>query len=573
MGPDGATQTKTSRRVLIVGGVAGGASCAARLRRLDEDAEILIFERGEYVSFANCGLPYFIGSVIEDESHLIVAKPELFRSRFHVEVRTQHEVIKIRRDLCAVEVRNLQTGELSEEKYDNLVLAPGALPIRPPLSGIDMDGIFVLRTIPDSRAIRGWIDGREAKEAIVVGGGFIGLEMTENLVHRGLNVTLIEGNPQVMTNLDPEMVEEVHRTVRSKGVDLILGDRVSGFEPGNSRISVLTMSGRKITTSMVILGIGVAPDSHLAAEAGLELGIRNGIKVDEYMRTSDPKIFAVGDAVVSRSVVMDTDVFVPLAGPANRQGRIAADNIVRPNTKVFRGVQGTSVCGVFGLVVASTGANEKQLKSSHRAYEKVYVHPPDHATYYPGAKNMHLKLLFDPKDGRVLGAQGAGEAGVEKRIDVLSTVIQGNMTVYDLEEIELCYAPQYGAAKDPLNMIGFVASNFLRGDMKLTHWDRRLEANGGNVDADALPLLIDVREPREFELECVPNSKNIPLSQLRDRIDEFDNTAPVDVFCRVGIRGYLASRVLAMKGIDARNVSGGLLTYRMYQSSNKAAAM
>lgn len=546
--------TTNRKRILIVGGVAGGASCAARARRHSEAAEIIIFERGPFVSFANCGLPYYVGDVITDEKKLLVANAELFRQRFNIDVRLEHEVMAIDRDAAQITIKALKTGELYRESYDALVLAPGAAPIRPPLSGIDLPGIFALRTIPDSRRIREWIAAHQVKQAVVVGGGFIGLEMAENLVHRGIKVTLIEKNPQVLTPLDPEMVSPVHERLRSQGVTLCLGDRVAGFEPSvQGGIIVSTESEATYAADLVILGIGVRPETALAKAAGLKIGNRGGIRVDDQMQTSDPKIWAVGDVVEVRDFVTGEYTVIPLAGPANRQGRIAADAIFE-RSSTFRGVQGTAVCGVFGLTIAITGANEKTLQRLGWRYGKVHLHPGQHVGYYPNAKPIDLKLLFSTQDGRILGAQAVGEEGAEKRIDVIAMALQTGATVFDLEEAELCYAPQFGAAKDPVNMAGMIAANALRGDAPLVHWQQLADLNGG--------LLLDVRNVDEFEAGHVEGAVNIPLAQLRERMHELKPDQDIWVYCQVGQRGYYATRALRLSGFNAHNLSGGFKTYQ-----------
>lgn len=539
----------STNRVLIVGGVAGGASAAARLRRLDEGAEIVVYDRGPYVSFANCGLPYYVGDVIVDEKKLLVATPQLFRDRFAIEVHTEHEVLAIDRARKVITVRDLKAGATREERYDQLVLAPGASAIRPPLPGIDLPGIFSVRTIPDSRRVRSWIMEHDAKSAVVVGGGFIGLEMAENLAHRGLAVTIVEGSEQVMPPLDAEMAWIVEEQLRGKGVQLHLGAAVTGFSTVGSQIEVRTAAGA-VTADLVILAIGVRPETTLARAAGLEIGASGGIKVDEQMRTSDPSVFAVGDAVETVDFVTGLRGVVPLAGPANRQGRIAADVIAgRPAS--FRGVQGTSVCGAFGLTIASTGASEKALeRAGITDYDAIYLHPGHHVGYYPGAKAIHLKLLYRKSDGRVLGAQAVGEDGTEKRIDVLATAIQLGADVHDLTEVELCYAPQFGAAKDPVNLAGFIAENVRSGDLPLDRWDT-LGAG----------LLLDVRDPNEVAGGMAPGAVNIPLHQLRTRHGELPKDQPIQVMCAVGQRAYYAVRLLRQLGYDARHLSGGFRTW------------
>ncbi|MCA6600996.1 MAG: FAD-dependent oxidoreductase, partial [Pseudanabaena sp. M57BS1SP1A06MG] len=435
-----------------------------------------------------------------------------------------------------------------------LVLATGAAPIIPPLAGIDLTGIFVVRTIPDSRQIRAWIDEHQAKRAVVVGGGFIGLEMAENLVNRGIEVTLIESQSQVMSPLDPEMVVSVQETMRSHHVNLVLGDSVSKFERNDHGIAVTTKSGATHTADIVILGIGVRPETALAKAAGLEIGDRGGIRVNEQMQTSNPKIWAVGDAIEVKDFVTGEWTLIPLAGPANRQGRIAADVICEARPSTFRGVQGTSVCGAFGLTIASTGVNEKTLKRLGWEYEKVYLHPIHHAGYYPDAKPIDLKLLFSKEDGRILGAQAVGEEGVEKRIDAIAIAMQMGATVFDLEEAELCYAPQFGSAKDPVNMAGMIAANVLRGDATLVHWEQLSNLDGR--------LLLDVRNVDEFEAGNVQGAVNIPLPQLRDRLHELNPEQEIWVYCQVGQRGYYATRILSLNGFKAYNLSGGFKTFQ-----------
>jgi NADPH-dependent 2,4-dienoyl-CoA reductase/sulfur reductase-like enzyme/rhodanese-related sulfurtransferase len=557
-------------KVIIVGGVAGGASCAARLRRLDEKAEILLVERGPYVSYANCGLPYHISGVIEKESSLLVATEQTFRTQFAIDCRTRCEVVGISAAKKTVELKNHATGEVTTEKYDKLVLSPGAAPIRPPLPGIDLPGIFSVRTVPDARDIREWIEpgssdstGEHAssgfqtldktKRAVVVGGGYIGLEMAENLVHRGLEVTLVEMLDQVMLPLDPECARLVERHLEKHGVRLALNDAVAGFkQTASGSLEVLTKSGKAHPADIVILAIGVRPETGLAKMAGIEIGQRGGIRVDEQMHTSNPDIFAVGDAVEVKDFVTGEWSLIPLAGPANRQGRIAADVIAGRDSR-FRGTQGTSVIGVFGATVATTGANEKLLiRLGQKDFEKVYLFPNSHAGYYPGAKTIVLKVIFRKSDGRLLGAQALGLDGVEKRIDALAMAIQMGATVYDLEEAELCYAPPFGSAKDPVNFAGMVPADVLRGDMPLCHWN--------SVDSG---FLLDVRNPPELAVESVPGALNIPLPELRARLGELPRDREIHVICRSAQRAYYATRILLQNGFKAKNISGGMLSRSM----------
>jgi len=554
-------------KVIIVGGVAGGASCAARLRRLDEKAEILMVERGPYVSYANCGLPYHVGGVIEKESSLLVANEQLFREQFAIDVRTRCEAVEISPKEKIVALRNVETGEIKNESYDKLVLSPGAASVRPPLPGIDLPGIFHVRTVPDARAICEWVERgnpflagmykysgfqavRPKTRAVVVGGGFIGLEMTENLVHRGFEVTLLQKPNQVLTPLDPEHAVVVETLLKRHGVRLRHGDEVVGFsQTASGAIEVETKSGKIYPADVVILAIGVRPDTTLAKRAGLAIGERGGIRVDEQMRTSDPNIFAVGDAIEVKDFVTGEWSLIALAGPANRQGRIAADAIAGRNSR-FRGSQGTSIIGLFGGAAAWTGVNEKTLKRlGDTDYEKIYLYPNSHAGYYPGAKPIALKIIFRKSDGRLLGAQGIGMDGVDKRISALAALLQMGATIYDLEETELCYAPQFGSAKDPVNFAGMVAANVLRGDMPLSHWNSAKEE-----------FLLDVREPVELAVENVPEAVNIPIGQLRARLGELPRDRDIHVICRSGQRAYTAMRILLQNGFHARNVAGGMLS-------------
>ena len=544
-------KTQSPKTIVIVGGVAGGASCAARLRRMDEATEIIVLERGPYPSFANCGLPYHIGGVIENEDALLVAKGPVFKERFGIDLRTRHEAVSIDREACAVEVRDLATDQTYRLRYDALVLSPGASPLRPPLPGIDLPGIFTLRSIPDTRLINGWISKHTARTAVIVGGGFIGLEMAENLKHLGLEVTVVEMLPQVMPPIDAEMVSPVDEYLTAKGIKLALGAAVAGFEQKDGHLEVQTKDGTAHPADIVILAIGVRPETALAKAAGLTLGERGGIRVDEQMRSSDPNIFAVGDAVEVRDRITGAWTLLALAGPANRQGRIAADAICGRDV-AFHGTQGTAICGIFDLAVASTGASEKVLqRAGISSYEKIYLHAGSHAGYYPGAEKIHFKLIFRTMDGLILGAQAVGLAGVDKRIDVIAMAIQKSATVYDLEEAELCYAPQYGSAKDPINFAGMIAANHLRGDDPIIHWQSP-QLTGFD--------LLDVRDPDEFATGHAPGAKNIPLNSLRASLGELPEDRPLAVYCAVGGRAHNAVRLLRQHGYNASNLSGGYTT-------------
>ncbi|WP_214848118.1 CoA-disulfide reductase [Exiguobacterium sp. s193] len=549
-------------KTIIVGGVAGGATAAARLRRLDETAEIILLERGKEISFANCGLPYYIGDVIKDRNKLLVQTPEGMHARFNLDVRNLSEAIRINRELKTVTIRKVDTGEEYDETYDHLILSPGAKPMRPSIPGIEeATNIFTLRNIPDTDRMRQYVDENRPAHAVVIGGGFIGLEMAENLVERGAKVTLVEMMDQVMAPVDPEMAAIVHEHLRAKGVELILSDGVARFEEAGKR--VVLASGKTIETEMNILSIGVMPESNLAAEAKLELGIKNTIKVDDTLRTSDPSIFAIGDAIEVKDYVTGEAMHVPLAWPANRQGRLVADIIAGRDVK-YTGALGTAVAKVFDLTVASTGNNEKRLKQAGRRYEAVHLHPGSHAGYYPGASPISMKLLFDPVDGTIYGAQAIGMTGVEKRIDVLATAIKGGLTVLDLPDLELSYAPPYSSAKDPVNMAGYIASNIVLGDSENVHWHEidQIVAAGG--------LLLDVREPSENELGSIPGSVNISLPTLRASLDELPKDQPIYVTCQVGLRGYVASQLLKQNGFDVKNLSGGYKTWATVNRDQEA---
>jgi len=540
-------------KVLIVGGVAGGASAATKLRRQSKDAEIILFEKGEYISYANCGLPYYIGGTIKEKERLLVTSPALLRERFNIDVRTMNEVTKIDREKKTVTVQNSKDGSSYEESYDKLILSPGAQPKRPNLPGIELDGIFTLRTVPDTYQIDAYIKENKAKTAVVVGAGFIGVEMAENLKERGLDVTIVEFLNQAVGSLDPEMAEILHHHMRENGIKLLFGTGVQAFEK-TENLKIKLTGEKELSADIVILSIGVAPDSRLAKESGLELGVGGSIKVDDTYATSDPNIFAVGDAIGVRQLVTGDETMIPLAGPANKQGRLVGENVLGERITKASGVQGSAVLKVFDMTAASTGLNEKQLKAQKIAYQKTYVHPASHASYYPDSTQMSLKLLF-AADGKILGAQAVGFDGVDKRIDVLATALRLGGTVYDLEELELCYAPPYSSAKDPVNMLGFTAANILRGNMKVFHYDE-VDA----LDREKVTLL-DVRTTEEVNAGTFEGAVHIPIDELRGRMNELPKEKPVYAFCKVGLRGYIAARMLTQNGFDVYNLSGGYKTY------------
>ena len=547
-------------KLLIVGGVAGGASAAARARRLSEDAHIVVFERGPDVSFANCGLPYYVGGEIAERKKLLVTTPEMLRSRFKLDVRTQSSVESIDRTAKTVRVRDLASGREYEETYDKLILAPGAAPLRPPIPGIDLPGIFTLRNLQDVDRIKERVD-QGVKQAVMVGAGFIGLELVENFVKRGIATTVVELQDQVLPPFDKEMTTPIVETLLAKGVTVLLGQSADGFDEAPDGLVVRLKSGQQLSAQLVILGVGVRPENKLAVDAGLEVGPRGGIRVNEYLQTSDPDIYAVGDAIEVKDVVSGEPTQVPLAGPANRQGRIAADNVFG-RSATYRGTQGTAILGFFDRTAAMTGASEKVLRRANRPFRKVYVHPTHHAGYYPGAEAMALKLLFDPTTGRVLGAQAAGGAGVDKRIDVLAVAIQAGMTVFDLEEMELAYAPQYGSAKDPINMAGFVAGGLMRGEHPQVDVETVLAS-----PTSGRPFVLDVRTPQEFASGHIPGAVNIPVDDLRSRLGELPRDREIATYCQVGQRGYLATRILQQNGFTAANIGGGYKTFKLFHPS------
>ena len=542
-------------KVVVVGGVAGGASAAARLRRLDENAEIIILERGEHISFANCGLPYYIGEVIKKQDNLVIQSPENMKKRFNIGVRILNEVKNIDTEKKHVEVYDIKNNKNYRESYDKLILSPGAVPIKPPVKGFDSPNVFTLRDIPDTLAIKNFVDEHNPKSAVVVGAGFIGMELVENLHRRGIAITIVELAEQVLAPLDSEMASLIHQHLKEKKVEFYLNDEVKEVEHRKEFSLVKLGSGREIKTDIILIGIGVRPEVTLAKGAGLEIGERGGIKVDRTLKTSHSDIYAVGDAIEVVDYINGNPTLISLAGPANKQGRIAANNICGI-VEEYEGTLGTSILKVFDMVVASTGNNEKLLKRFGIPYEKSFTHTASHSEYYPGAQAISIKLLFSPDNDRILGAQIVGYEGVDKRIDVLATAIRARMTVYDLEKLELAYAPPYSSAKDPINMAGYVASNILKGDHAIIHWNKLKKINKQKT------ILVDVRHPYEFKRGTIEGAINIPVDNLRNRINEIPKDKNVIIFCKEGLRGYIAYKILKQKGFkNIKNLSGGYLTY------------
>ena len=539
-------------KTIIIGGVAGGATAAARLRRLDEKAEIIILERGEYVSFANCGLPYYIGGVITDRGDLTLQTPESFKARFNIDVRVLNEAVKINPDSKTVTVKNLRTGETYEETYDNLILSMGAEPIRPNIEGADGSNVFTLRNIPDTLKIKNYIDTAKPRSAVVIGGGYIGVEMAENLAQAGLKVAIVELADHLIAPLDFDMAADVHRYIKSKGIDLHLNNGVKAIN-GNT---VILQNG-EITADMIILSVGVRPETAIAKDCGIELNPRGSIVVNNKMQTNIPDIYAVGDAVEVEDFITKKPAFIPLAGPANKQGRIAADNIAGYES-VYTGTQGSAVLKLFDMTVATTGLNEKAAGLAGIDYDKTYTYSASHATYYPGAAQMSIKALWDKKTLKLIGAQIVGFDGVDKRMDVLATAIRFGAKITDLTTLELCYAPPFGSAKDPVNMLGFVAENIVSGKLKQFFWH-----DVENLPRDGSVFLLDTRTPFEVMQGKIDGFVNIPLDSLRERIDEIPKDRPVYVHCHSGLRSYLACRILAGNGYDCYNLAGG---WRLYES-------
>ncbi|MDO4285642.1 MAG: FAD-dependent oxidoreductase [Eubacteriales bacterium] len=550
-------------KVVIVGGVAGGATAAARIRRLDEQAQITVFERSGYISYANCGLPYYVGGVITDPGELTLQTPESFFSRFRITMKVRHEVVALHPDKKSVSVKNLETGELFEEPYDKLVLSPGARPTQPGLPGMDSDKLFTLRTVEDTLRIRSYIDRNHPRSVVLAGGGFIGVELAENLREAGLHVTIVQQPRQLLTPFDPDMAAFLHSEVRSHDVTLALGHTVEGFKERDGGIDVLLKDADSLHADMVILAIGVTPDTALARDAGLELGIRGSIVVNDRMETSVPDIYAAGDAVQVRHFVTGEDALIALAGPANKQGRIIADNICGGDSR-YRGSQGSSILKLFSLTAAATGLNEAAAERAGLRADKVVLSPMSHAGYYPGGKLMTMKVLFERETYRLLGAQIIGYEGVDKRIDVLATAIRAGMKATELKDLDLAYAPPYSSAKDPVNMAGFMIENIADGTLK--QWHRE--------DLPALlqekrATLLDVRTPGEYAAGHIEGFANIPVDELRDHLSELPKDRPVYVICQSGLRSYIASRILEGNGYEAFNFSGGFRFYNAVQSDQR----
>lgn len=544
-------------KVVIVGGVAGGATAAARIRRLDENAQVVVFERSGYISYANCGLPYYIGGVIEDSRELTLQTPESFLQRFRIEMKVRHEVLAIHPEQKTVTVRNLNTGETFEESYDKLLLSPGAKPTQPELPGTGTDRLFTLRTVEDTLRIHEFVKKEKPKSAILAGGGFIGLELAENLHDLGIQVTIVQRPKQLMNPLDSEMAAFIHAKMRSEGIRLMLGHSVEGFAQSEGGVQVLLKGEEPLSADLVILAIGVTPDTVLAREAGLKLGLKGSIVVNDRMETSVPDIYAVGDAVQVRHAVTGSDAVISLAGPANKQGRIAADNICGLDSH-YQGSQGSSVIKLFDMTIAATGINEKTAQKEGISYDKIYLSPMNHAGYYPGGTVMSMKILFEKETYRLLGAQIVGYEGVDKRIDVLATAIHMNMSALQLKDLDLAYAPPYSSAKDPVNMAGYMADNLAAGRYRQFFLED-LE----NLPRDGSVTLLDTRTVREYERGHAEGFRNLPLDELRDRLEEVPREKPVYVMCQSGLRSYLACRILTQNGFSCYNFSGG---YRLYET-------
>lgn len=544
------------KKVVIIGGVAGGASAAARLRRLDENAHIVVVERGPYISFANCGLPYYLGGTIQDRAALTLQTPESFKARFNVDVRVFSEAVSIQPDNKTITIHNHNTGEEYEESYDSLILSMGADAAMPPIPGIDSKKVFTVRNIPDTVAVKTYIEEHQAKKAVVAGGGFIGLEVAENLHDLGMDVTLVEMANQVIPSIDADMAAQVHGHMRQKGLHLLLGSALQKIEDTETGVS-LTVNGEIIDADLLVMAIGVRPASEIAVKAGLPANAKGALIINSAMETGVDGIYAVGDLIEITHFVTGEKGYIPLAGPANKQGRIAADNICGIPSR-YTGTQGSSILKVFDLAVASTGITEKTAKALHLNYEKSFTFSANHATYYPGATNMSIKTIFEKDTGKILGVQIVGNDGVDKRCDVFATAIRAGMTAKDLTELELCYAPPFGSAKDPVNMAGYVIENMMSGLVKTFHW-HDIE----KISKDPGAFLLDTRNPMEYLAGTIPGFVNIPLDSLRDRLDEIPKDKTIYVTCQIGLRGYIAARILMQNGYDVYNLSGG---YRLYQT-------
>ena len=544
------------KKVVIIGGVAGGASAAARLRRLDENAHIVVVERGPYISFANCGLPYYLGGTIQDRAALTLQPPESFKARFNVDVRVFSEAVSIQPDNKTITIHNHNTGEEYEESYDSLILSMGADAAMPPIPGIDSKKVFTVRNIPDTVAVKTYIEEHQAKKAVVAGGGFIGLEVAENLRDLGMDVTLVEMADQVIPSIDADMAAQVHGHMRQKGLHLLLGSALQKIEDTETGVS-LTVNGEPIDADLLVMAIGVRPASEIAVKAGLPANAKGALIVNSAMETGVEGIYAVGDLIEITHFVTGEKGYIPLAGPANKQGRIAADNICGIPSR-YTGTQGSSILKVFDLAVASTGITEKTAKALHLNYEKSFTFSANHATYYPGATNMSIKTIFEKDTGKILGVQIVGNDGVDKRCDVFATAIRAGMTAKDLTELELCYAPPFGSAKDPVNMAGYVIENMMSGLVKTFHW-HDIE----KISKDPNAFLLDTRNPMEYLAGTIPGFVNIPLDSMRDRLDEIPKDKTIYVTCQIGLRGYIAARILMQNGYDVYNLSGG---YRLYQT-------
>lgn len=544
------------KRIVIVGGVAGGATAAARIRRLDETTEVIVFERSGFISYANCGLPYYVGGVIDDPKALTLQTPESFWQRFHIDMRVYHEVTAIHPDQKTITVRNLRSGEVFEQPYDTLLLSPGAKPTQPQLPGVGLKQLFTLRTVEDTLRIRDFVEQKHPKSVVLAGGGYIGLELAENLREQGIDVTIVQRPKQLMHPLDEEMASFLHAKMRQKGVHLMLGHSVIGFESDGSAVKVLLKDEKPVKADMVILAIGVTPDTGIAKAAGLKLGIKGSIVVNDHMQTSEKDIYAVGDAVEINNYITDTPALISLAGPANKQGRIAADNICGENS-TYHGAQASSIIKIFDMTVATTGINERTAKNAGIDFDKFYLSPASHASYYPGGSVMSIKVLYEKQNYRLLGVQIVGHDGVDKRIDVFATAMRAGLSAVQLKDLDLAYAPPYSSAKDPVNMAGYIAENLAKGLVKQFHWENFPSMPHNDI------TLLDTRTAEEYNRGHIDGFLHIPLDELRERLSELSHDKPIYVTCQSGLRSYLACRILSQNGFDCYNISGG---YRLYES-------